>query len=166
MEEIRTILHYEYWAQSAFLTLVSIDHISLIQSPFLMFLLAIAWSIRGTNVCIHWLGEFISHAMWPFMPTNLYKSDPLEGELCIFSEWEIDPWNDSRPPYSTLLSAFAPPESQDITSQLHHQMHHNSSLAEPPTVAIWGPYLFEPCQASYSDPPIETTLIPPETNPT
>ena len=99
-------------------------------------------------------------------PTSLYKSDPLEGELCIFSEWEIDPLNDSHPPSSTPLSAFAPPESQDITSQLHHQMHHNSSSTKPPTVTISGPSLFEPCQASSSNPPIETTPIPLETNPT
>ena len=42
IESPLTILHYEYWDQSAFLILVSIDHISLIQSPFLVFLLAIA----------------------------------------------------------------------------------------------------------------------------
>ena len=67
MEEIWTILHYEYWAQSAFLILVNIDHNKLIQSPFLVFLLAIAWSIRGKNVCIHQLGKFISHSMWSLM---------------------------------------------------------------------------------------------------
>ena len=106
-------------------------------------------------------------SIFPYsMPTSLYKSDPLEGELRIFSKWEIDPPNDSPPPYSTPLSAFASPESQDITSQLHHQMHHNSSSAEPPTMTISSSSLFKPCQASYSDPLVDTTPIPPETNPT
>ena len=45
-------------------------------------------------------------------------------------------------------------------------MHHNSSSAESLTVTISGPSLSKPCQASYSDPPVDTTLIPPETNPT
>ena len=106
-------------------------------------------------------------SIFPYsMPTSLYKSDPLEGELRIFSKWEIDPPNDSPPPYSTPLSAFASPESQDITSQLHHQMHHNSSSVEPPTVTISSSSLSKPCQASSSDLPIETTPILPETNPT
>ena len=79
-------------------------------------------------------------------PTSLYKSDPLEGELCIFSEWEID-----------LILLHLP---------LHHQMHHNSFSSEPPIVTISGLSLFEPCQASSSDPPVETTPIPLETDPT
>ena len=108
-----------------------------------------------------------NESIFPYStPTSLYKSDPLEGELCILSEWEIDPPSDSSPLYSTPLSAFTPPESQDITGQLHYQMHHTSSSAEPSTVTILSSSLSEPCQASYSDPPIETTHIPPETNPT
>ena len=106
-------------------------------------------------------------SIFPYSPpTSLYKSDPLKGKLCVFSKWEIDPPSDSPPPYSTPLSAFTPPKSQDITSQLHHQLHHTSSLAEPPTVTILCSFLSEPCQASYSNPPVETTPIPPKTNPT
>nr|POF03490.1 hypothetical protein CFP56_52053 [Quercus suber] len=91
---------------------------------------------------------------------------PYSEIVTLLEKWEIDPRNDSPPSYSTPLSAFAPLESQDITSQLYHQMHHNSSSTETPTVIISSPSLSEPCQASYSDPPVETTPIPPETNPT
>ncbi|KAF3950750.1 hypothetical protein CMV_023533 [Castanea mollissima] len=94
------------------------------------------------------------------------RSNGGQGSFNSKGQWEIDPPNDSPPPYSTPLSAFAPPESQDITSHLHHQMHHNSSSAKPPTVTISGSSLPEPCQASSSNPPVETTPIPPETNPT
>ena len=173
MEEIWTILHYKYWAQSAFLTLVGRSHKL---DPKSLPCVFIGYSMKHKGYkCLYPLTRqvYISRnvvfdeSIFPYStPTSFYKSDPLKGELCIFLEREIDPQRDSLPPYSTPLSIFAPPESQDITGQLHHQLHHTSSSTKPPTVTISGSSLSEPCQASYSDPPIETTPIPPETNPT
>ena len=45
-------------------------------------------------------------------------------------------------------------------------MHHNSFSVKPPIVTISGLSLSEPCQASSSDPPVETTPIPLKTDPT
>nr|POF19152.1 hypothetical protein CFP56_60546 [Quercus suber] len=72
------------------------------------------------------MGVFDESILPYSQPTCLYGHEPVEGELCTFSEWENFAADSTIPPSSNPsppLTAFAPPPSP-TNSQL--------SLPQPP----------------------------------